>query len=298
MAGAPLLRLALRLPLRTLPRSLAGPAAMGNRPSSSSAAAAAGAGAPAFARAGKIGDTQMLDISFLSRNPKVTILGKCEFMNPTGSIKDRMVEYVVGKAKAKGEIRDGDTIVAATSGNTGASVGMVAAMLGHPYIVITNAKCSQEKRDIMGAYGGEVRVGPSGVPASSPEHYQNLAIALCAENEGYYDLDQYGNQLNPETYYHTLGPEIWRDTAGRVTHFVAGGSTGGTVSGTGRYLKEQNPAVHVHMPDPYGSVVYDFHVNQVPEDQLQTGSYQCEGVGKDSITPVSTCSVAPGGAGD
>ena len=232
----------------------------------------------------KVGDTPVLDISFLSQNPKVTILGKCEFANPTGSIKDRMVSYVLERAVAEGKLEPGGTIVAATSGNTGASVAMIAAMNGYDYKVITNAKCSEEKRNIMGAFGGEVIVGPSGVPADDPNHYQNMAISL-SEEHGWYDLDQYGNQLNPEAYYYTLGPEIWKDTEGQVTHFVAGGSTGGTISGTGRYLKEQNPDVHIHCPDPHGSVFYDYQVNAVPEDQLAPGSYQVEGVGKDSIPP-------------
>ena len=230
-----------------------------------------------------IGATPVLDLSYLSKSGRVQILAKCEFLNPTGSIKDRMVEYVLRKAVASGELRAGGTIVSATSGNTGASVAMLAARLGHPYKVITNTKCSSEKVNIMRAFGGEVVVGPSGIAADHPDHYQNLAIAMCKENPSFYDLDQYGNQLNPETYYHTLGPEIWKDTQGKVTHFVAGGSTGGTMSGTARYLKEQNSAVQAVMPDPVGSVFFDFFKRGVPEAELQAGSYQVEGVGKDSI---------------
>eukprot|EP00211_Chloroparvula_japonica_P002181 CAMPEP_0119133190 /NCGR_PEP_ID=MMETSP1310-20130426/13216_1 /TAXON_ID=464262 /ORGANISM="Genus nov. species nov., Strain RCC2339" /LENGTH=470 /DNA_ID=CAMNT_0007123875 /DNA_START=45 /DNA_END=1457 /DNA_ORIENTATION=- len=233
----------------------------------------------------KVGDTPMLDLSFMSLQTGVKILAKCEFANPTGSIKDRMVQYVLQEAAKSGELPPEGTIVAATSGNTGASVAMLSAMNGYKYIVITNEKCSVEKRNIMGAFGGEVRVTPSGVPADDPLHYQNAAITLCEENPGFYDLDQYGNQLNPEAYYHTLGPEIWRDTAGQVTHFLAGGSTGGTISGTSKFLKEMNPDVKVHMPDPKGSVFYEFHVGGVPEEELCPGSYQVEGVGKDSIPP-------------
>lgn len=230
-----------------------------------------------------IGATPILDLSYLSKTGRVQILAKCEFVNPTGSIKDRMVEYVLQKAVASGELKAGGTIVSATSGNTGASVAMLAARLGHPYKVITNTKCSTEKVNIMRAFGGEVVVGPSGIAADHPDHYQNLAIAMCKENPSFYDLDQYGNQLNPETYYHTLGPEIWKDTQGKVTHFVAGGSTGGTMSGTAKYLKERNSAVQAVMPDPVGSVFFDFFKRGVPEAELQAGSYQVEGVGKDSI---------------
>ena len=238
---------------------------------------------PDFESTLKVGETPVLDLSHLSRNPAVKILAKCEFANPTGSIKDRMVQFVLEQAEAEGKLPAGGTIVAATSGNTGASVAMLAAMNGYDYKVITNAKCSAEKVNIMSAFGGEVVVGPSGVPADHPDHYQNMAISMCDADPSFYDLDQYSNPLNPESYYHTLGPEIWANTDGHVTHFVAGGSTGGTMSGTGRYLKDQNPEVECVMADPEGSVFYDYFKNKVPEEELIAGSYLVEGVGKDSI---------------
>lgn len=230
-----------------------------------------------------IGNTAMVDLSSLSANPQVKILGKCEFANPSGSIKDRIADHILNVAEQSGKLKPGGTVVAATSGNTGASVAMIAAMKGYHYIVITNEKTSKEKCDAMRAYGGEVIVAPSGVPADHPDHYQNMAVTLCKENADYFDVDQYDNPNNPEAYYRTLGPEIWMQTKAKVTHFVAGGSTGGTISGTGRFLKDMNPKIHVMLPDPVGSVFWDFWAKQMAEKELKAKSYQCEGVGKDSI---------------
>eukprot|EP01025_Chloroclados_australasicus_P045316 TRINITY_DN4954_c0_g1_i2.p2 TRINITY_DN4954_c0_g1~~TRINITY_DN4954_c0_g1_i2.p2 ORF type:complete len:274 (-),score=23.76 TRINITY_DN4954_c0_g1_i2:852-1673(-) len=168
-----------------------------------------------------IGDTPLVDLSSLSANPAVTILGKCEFANPSLSIKDRIAQYILTQAELDGLIKPGDTIVAATSGNTGAAVAMISAMKGYNYIVVTNEKCSDEKIDGMRAFGGQVLVQPC-VPADHPEHYQNKAHTICAENKGFFDVNQYDNPNNPKAYYHTLGPEIWRQTHGTVTHFVAG----------------------------------------------------------------------------
>ena len=161
------------------------------------------------------------------------------------------------------------TVVAATSGNTGAAIAMACALRGYDYIVITNEKTSKEKVDAMRAYGGEVIVSPSGVAPDHPDHYQNIEDRLCAENPGtYYGVDQYNNPYNAEAYEATLGPEIWRQTSGDVTHFVAGGSTGGTVSGTGRYLKSENADVRVVMADPKGSVFWDHVVKGVSADNV------------------------------
>jgi len=230
-----------------------------------------------------IGDTPLVDLSFLSAKPGVKIFGKAEFFNPSGSIKDRIANHIISCAEAEGKLRPGGTVVAATSGNTGSAIAMVCAMRGYKYIVITNEKTSKEKRDSMASYGGQVLVGPGGMPADHPLHYQNMAVTLCKENPDYFDVDQYDNPRNPEAYYLTLGPEIWEQTQGAVTHFVAGGSTGGTISGTGKYLKEMNPAVRVCMPDPKGSVFWDYWKEGVPEAELKPSSYQVEGVGKDSI---------------
>ena len=232
-----------------------------------------------------IGGTPLLDLSQYSLNPKVKIMAKCEYLNPSGSIKDRIAQHIIAQAESSGQLKPGMTVVAATSGNTGAAIAMASALRGYNYIVITNKKTSKEKIGAMKAYGGEVQVSPSGVAPDHPDHYQNIENRLVAENPGtYYGVDQYNNPYNTEAYEVTLGPEIWHQTSGEVTHFIAGGSTGGTVSGTGRYLKSQNDKVRVVMADPHGSVFWDHIVNEVPADDVKVSkSWEMEGVGKDSI---------------
>eukprot|EP00740_Mantoniella_antarctica_P004475 CAMPEP_0181366236 /NCGR_PEP_ID=MMETSP1106-20121128/10568_1 /TAXON_ID=81844 /ORGANISM="Mantoniella antarctica, Strain SL-175" /LENGTH=354 /DNA_ID=CAMNT_0023481515 /DNA_START=49 /DNA_END=1113 /DNA_ORIENTATION=- len=214
-------------------------------------------------------------------------MAKCEYLNPSGSIKDRIAAHIVDCAEQDGRLKPGDTLVASTSGNTGAAVAMVAAIRGYGYIAITNAKCSQEKRDSMAAYGGKLIVAQDGLAADHPEHYVNLEATLCARRSDYFPINQYENPDNPGAYYQTLGPEIWRQTGGGVTHFIAGGSTGGTVTGTGRFLKEASRGrCKVLMPDPVGSVMlgaYHGDGTAVVIGALAAKSYAVEGVGKDSV---------------
>jgi glutamate decarboxylase len=234
-----------------------------------------------------IGNTPLLNLSRMSKTKGVTILAKAEYLNPSGSIKDRIAQHIIDCAERDGKLKPGDTLVASTSGNTGAAVAMVAAIRGYGYIAITNAKCSQEKRDSMAAYGGKLIVAKDGLAADHPEHYVNLEATLCERNANYFPVNQYENPDNPDAYYRTLGPEIWNQTKGRVTHFIAGGSTGGTVSGTGKYLKEASKdQVKVLMPDPVGSVMYGaYHGDGKPVERgvLAAGKYNVEGVGKDSV---------------
>lgn len=228
----------------------------------------------------QIGNTPLVDLSYLSANPNVKIYAKCEFLNPTMSIKDRIAQHIISEAEKSGQLKPGDTLVAATSGNTGASIAMFASLKGYKPIIITNQKTSQEKQDIMKAYGAELIVGPAGVPADSPDHYMNIAEKM-AKDKGYYDVDQYNNLKNPEAYYKTLGPEIWKQTEEGITHFICAGSTGGTITGTGRYLKEvSDNEVKVVLADPYGSIFYDYWKDGVLN---KPKSFFVEGVGKDSI---------------
>jgi len=209
-------------------------------------------------------------------------LVKCEFFNPSNSIKDRMVEYVIGRAELAGKLtpHQGQMIVAGSSGNTGAALAMYAAMHGYKAVVVTSKKTSQEKIDALRVFGAEVIVKPSGLPATDPNHYTNFAQRLATER-GAFDIDQYNNPANPEAYYHTLGPEVWEQTKGSVDVFVAGGSTGGTVTGVGRYLKEVSKGrVHVMMPDPVGSCLYSAFKTGAPD---KPGPFKVEGVGKDSV---------------
>ncbi|CEF98808.1 Tryptophan synthase beta subunit-like PLP-dependent enzymes superfamily [Ostreococcus tauri] len=233
-----------------------------------------------------IGGTPMIDLSEFSANPKVKIYGKCEYMNPSGSIKDRIAQEILTRALETGELKPGMTVVAATSGNTGAAIAMACAIRGFDYIVITNKKTSKEKIDAMKAYGGQVIVAESGVPADHPDHYQNIETTMCAQNPNYYGVNQYDNPYNADAYEKTLGPEIWSQTKGAVTHFIAGGSTGGTITGTGRYLKSVDPTIKIMLADPKGSVLWDYFVNDVPEEDLVAKSWEVEGVGKDSIPGV------------
>ena len=182
-----------------------------------------------------IGNTPLVDISHLSANPKVKIFAKCEYVNPSGSIKDRMAKHIIEQAESNGQLSSDATICCASSGNSGAAFALVAAMRGYDCKIITNTKTSAEKVQVMRAYGGDVMITRGGVPADDPEHYQNIEIQLCEENSDYFGVNQYGNPDNPAAYYHTLGPEIWEQTNGQVTHFIAGASTGGTISGTAQY---------------------------------------------------------------
>ncbi len=231
-----------------------------------------------------VGNTPLLDLGALAPDlPEgVRVLGKAEFANPSGSIKDRIVEYILDHQERIGRLTrfSGQTIVAASSGNTAASLAMFSAMRGYKCILITNRKTSKEKVQQLYAYGAEVVVTASGVPTDSPEHYQNVEKRLVEENPGYFGLNQYDNPLNPEAYHATLGPELWAQTNGTITHLVAAGSTGGTVSGTARFLKEQSPSVQVVMPDPHGSIFYDWWAHRT---LVKPSSFEVEGVGKDSI---------------
>jgi cysteine synthase len=212
----------------------------------------------------------------------VKVLAKCEFLNPGYSIKDRIVMHILDEAEASGALKPGMTIVAASSGNTGAATAMAAANRGYKCIIITSPKCSREKMDAIRAYGVELMVTAPGLKPEDPAHYMNMELVLCAENkETYFGINQYENQLNPQTYYNTLGPEIWEQTEGKATHFVAAGSTGGTLSGTARFLKEASHGkVKIVMADPVGSIFFDYYKTGVLNEP---GKFEVEGVGKEDI---------------
>jgi len=243
-----------------------------------------------------IGGTPLIDFTnLLSLNKKVTILAKAEYMNPSGSIKDRIAGFILQAATDSGELKEGMTVVAATSGNTGSAIAMACAIRGYDYIVITNKKCSIEKIDSMKAYGGTVIVAKSGVAADDPEHYQNIEKTMVNENpDKYFGVNQYDNQNNSLAYFNTLGPEIYTQTKGDITHFIAGASTGGTLTGTARYLKSKNNEIKCLITDPKGSVLWDNYVLDVPKKELKVGKYEVEGVGKDSIPGVLSWDVVDG----
>jgi len=222
-----------------------------------------------------MGRTPMIDLSHLQNNPEIQIVAKCELINPGFSIKDRIIAHIFDVAERSGQLKPGGRVLAASSGNTGAAVAMMAAQRGYHAIIVTSPKCSQEKMDAIRAYGAELIVADG-----SDGSYQDVALHMAAEDPDLFDVDQYANPLNPEAHYLGIGPEIWEDTAGRVTHFICGASTGGTICGVSRYLKEQNPNVRVIMADPVGSIFHEY---------FETGChgepdpFQVEGVGKSNI---------------
>ncbi|GAA2129393.1 cystathionine beta-synthase [Nocardioides bigeumensis] len=181
------------------------------------------------------------------------VLAKVEYLNPGGSVKDRIASRMIEAAEASGELQPGGTIVEPTSGNTGVGLAMVAQEKGYKCVFVCPDKVSEDKRNVLKAYGAEVVVCPTAVAPEHPDSYYNVSDRLASQ-PGAWKPDQYSNPHNPRSHYETTGPEIWRQTEGRITHFVTGMGTGGTISGVGRYLKEQNPHIQVVGADPAGSV--------------------------------------------
>ncbi len=205
---------------------------------------------------------------------------KLESFNPTGSLKDRMVYHILKKALSEGRVKPGDTVVDNTSGNTGSALAMVASLMGLKAVVVAPEKTSREKIDLIRSYGAEVIITPVTIKHDDPESFFTVARKLARER-GYFDLNQYHSQDNVESHYAATGPEIWEDTEGRVTHFVAGIGTGGTFSGVARYLKEMNPDVKAVAVDPEGSVFSEY----IRTRRVITGSeYKVEGIGSDVVT--------------
>ena len=229
-----------------------------------------------------IGNTPLVEIRKMNPNPLVTILVKLEFYNPTGSIKDRIVLHIIEDAEKKGLLAPGVTLLESSSGNTGASIAMIAAVKGYRSLVVIPDKVSQEKQDLLKAFNAEVIVTKSSAPTDSPEHYNNLITQIVANTpEGFY-INQYDNPKNPEAHYLSTGPEIWEQTGGKVDYFISSGSSGGTISGIGAFLKEQNPHVKVILADPKGSIYYPYiKTGEFTSEDIS--SYLMEGIGKDHI---------------
>ncbi|SDK96568.1 cystathionine beta-synthase [Lentzea albidocapillata subsp. violacea] len=202
-----------------------------------------------------VGNTPLVKLNSLTTGIKATVLAKVEYLNPGGSVKDRIALRMVEAAEKSGELQPGGTIVEPTSGNTGVGLALVAQRKGYKCVFVCPDKVSEDKRNVLKAYGAEVVVCPTAVAPEHPDSYYNVSDRLVREIPGAWKPDQYSNPENPASHYHQTGPEIWRQTAGRITHFVAGVGTGGTISGTGRYLKEiSDGAVKVIGADPEGSV--------------------------------------------
>ncbi len=199
-----------------------------------------------------IGNTPLVELPPEFTGLKGNVLAKIESANPGGSIKDRMVDYVLREEERRGEIKPGDTICDATSGNTGVALAMIAACRGYKAVIVTPTTTSDEKVNLVKSYGAEVIITPGNIAPDDPRSCYSVVERLCAE-KGYHSLNQYHNQLNPLAHYYSTGPEIWEQTDGRVTHVVAGIGTGGTISGIGRFLKEKNPNTCIVGVEPLGS---------------------------------------------
>lgn len=228
-----------------------------------------------------IGNTPLVKISKLNPNPRVTLLAKLEFTNPGGSVKDRIGTAMIDRAEKRGLLKKGGTIVEPTSGNTGTGLAIVAAIRGYKSIFVMPDKMSDEKRNLLRAYGAKVVITPTAVPAKDERSYYKVSDRLAKEIRGAYKPDQYHNPANPETHYQTTGPELWEQTEGKITHFVCGMGTGGTISGAGKYLKQKNPKIHVIGVDPVGSIFYEYQRTGKFPEVLKT--YKVEGVGEDFI---------------
>ncbi|HEV2089148.1 MAG TPA: pyridoxal-phosphate dependent enzyme, partial [Cryptosporangiaceae bacterium] len=201
------------------------------------------------------GNTPLVKLRSVTEGVDATVLAKVEYFNPGGSVKDRIAVGMIEAAERSGALRPGGTIVEPTSGNTGVGLAIVAQTRGYRCVFVCPDKVSEDKINVMRAYGAEVVVCPTAVAPEHPDSYYNVSDRLVREIEGAWKPDQYSNPEGPASHYRTTGPEIWADTDGSVTHFVTGIGTGGTISGTGRYLKEvSGGAVRVIGADPEGSV--------------------------------------------
>jgi len=229
-----------------------------------------------------IGDTPLVRINEIAEDLPCTVLGKVEFFNPGGSVKDRIGISMVEDAEEKGLIEPGGTIIEGTSGNTGAGLAIAAIAKGYRCIFTTTDKQSREKVDVLRGLGAEVLICPTNVEPDDPRSYYSVARRLSDEIPNSVYLNQYDNPSNPKIHYETTGPELWEQTEGQITHYVAGAGTGGTISGTGRYLKEQSEDVTVIGVDPAGSVFHKyFHEGVFDEDEIYP--YFTEGVGEDIL---------------
>jgi cystathionine beta-synthase len=218
-----------------------------------------------------IGATPLVRLGRLGAGLRPRLVAKVEALNPGGSIKDRVALALIEAAERDGRLKPGGTIVEPTSGNTGTGLAIAARLKGYRVIAVMPDKMSKEKIDLLRAYGAEVVVAPTEVPPDSPESYYRVADRLAEEIPGAFQPNQYFNAANPEAHYRSTGPELWEQSGGRITHLVAGVGTGGTITGTGRYLKERNPAIEVIGADPVGSIYSNEEVKP----------YLIEGVGED-----------------
>jgi cystathionine beta-synthase len=231
---------------------------------------------------GTIGNTPLVRLNRVAGKSPCPLLAKVEFFNPGGSVKDRIGVAMLDAAERDGRIKPGGTVIECTSGNTGAGLAIAAIARGYRTIFTTTDKQSKEKVDVLRAMGAEVVVCPTNVHPDDPKSYYSVARRLASEIPNSVHINQYDNPANEEAHYRTTGPELWVQTEGRITHFFCGAGTGGTISGTTRYLKEQNSVIKTVGIDPYGSVYYTYwHTREFDDTEIYP--YITEGVGEDIL---------------
>jgi cystathionine beta-synthase len=229
---------------------------------------------------GLIGHTPLVKLNRLTQGIKASVFAKMENLNPGYSVKDRIGISMIEAAEAEGKLKPGGTIVEATSGNTGIGLALAAAVKGYRCIFVMTDKSSVEKVRYLKALGADVVITPVSAKPGTPDHYVTTAQRIAAETPNSFYPDQYSHPANPLAHYRTTGPEVWEQTEGRITHFVAGLGTGGTISGTGRFLKEKNPDIRIVAADPYGSV---FKTYKETGNLVEATPYLVEGIGQQTI---------------
>ena len=233
-----------------------------------------------------VGETPLIKLQNITKDLKGSFFAKVEAFNPGLSSKDRIALHILNDAEKKGILKKGATIVETTSGNTGYSLAMISIVKGYKCILAVSDKSSQDKIDLLKTMGAEVHICPANVPADDSRSYYEVAKTIHRKTKNSVYINQYFNELNIEAHYRTTGPEIWNQTAGKITHLVVASGTGGTISGTGKYLKEQNPNIKVLGVDAFGSVLKKFH--ETGEfDINEIKPYKIEGLGK-TLIPTAT----------
>ncbi len=229
-----------------------------------------------------IGWTPLVRLNSVTRGIRTPVYAKAEFFNPGGSVKDRIALPIIERAEREGKLKRGGTIVEGTSGNTGTALAIVAALRGYKCIFTMPDKMSQEKVRLLKAFGAEVIITPTAVPPDHPDSYVMMAKRIAKETPNSILANQFYNEANPQAHYDFTGPELWEQTEGRITHFVAGAGTGGTITGVGRYLKEKNPKIKIVAGDPVGSILADYW--RTDGKTVREGvPYKVEGIGQDKI---------------
>jgi cystathionine beta-synthase len=233
-----------------------------------------------------IGNTPLIKLSKVAAELSGDFYAKVEAFNPGHSTKDRIALYIIEEAEKKGILKPGDTIIETTSGNTGFSLAMVSIIKGYDCILAVSSKSSKDKIDMLRSMGAKVYVCPANVSADDERSYYNVAKRLHEETKGSVYINQYFNELNVDAHYNSTGPEIWEQTGGQITHLVACSGTGGTISGTARFLKEKNPNIRILGVDAFGSVLKKYHeTKEFDNDEIYP--YRIEGLGKNLI-PTAT----------